>query len=144
MLDGNAQRQERSLSIDQLLLRGTVLKNTDSVVGLVLYTVRASPPERALADGPGAPKAPETKVVLNAGRTPSKRSTIDKTMNVQVFVVLSMLVMVCVGCAVADYLWLGSVPPGVVWMVYVDSYSLAAFLSFWCAAAGAARACGRG
>jgi phospholipid-translocating ATPase len=51
-----------------MLLRGCVLKNTEWVIGLVVFT------------------GTETKLAMNSGRTPSKRSRIEKRMNPQVYV----------------------------------------------------------
>jgi len=48
------------------LLRGTVLRNTDWVIGVVLYT------------------GVDTKIVMNSGGTPSKRSKVERQMNPQV------------------------------------------------------------
>ncbi|KAJ7092839.1 hypothetical protein B0H15DRAFT_799308 [Mycena belliarum] len=50
------------------LLRGTVLRNTRWVIGLVLFT------------------GEDTKIVLNSGGTPSKRSKVEPEMNPQVFI----------------------------------------------------------
>lgn len=55
-----------SVDAQMVLLRGTVLRNTGWVVGVVLFT--------------GA----DTKVVLNSGATPSKRSKVERQMNPQV------------------------------------------------------------
>ncbi|KAJ2593864.1 hypothetical protein H4R99_005965 [Coemansia sp. RSA 1722] len=71
-------------SISNVLLRGMKLHNTDWVVGLVLYT--------------GA----QTKVVLNSGPTPFKRSRIERMMNVQVtlsfsFVFVTSFIVALVG-----------------------------------------------
>jgi phospholipid-translocating ATPase len=54
------------VELQMTLLRGTVLRNTDWVIGVVLYT--------------GA----DTKIVLNSGGTPSKRSRVERQMNPQV------------------------------------------------------------
>lgn len=54
------------VDISMTLLRGTVLRNTQWAVGVVLFTGR------------------DTKVVLNTGRTPSKMSRMERTMNYQV------------------------------------------------------------
>lgn len=51
------------LSMNELLLRGSNLKNTDWIIGIVIYT------------------GEETKQVMNAGDTPSKRSKIERKMN---------------------------------------------------------------
>ncbi|OUM65539.1 hypothetical protein PIROE2DRAFT_41599 [Piromyces sp. E2] len=65
--------QSIPLNINNILLRGSILRNTDWVIGVVLYT------------------GCDTKVILGSGKTPSKRSKIEKTMNPQVvfnFVIL--------------------------------------------------------
>jgi len=54
------------LDITNLLLRGSVIRNTEWVIGAVVYT------------------GEDTKVRLNSGNTPSKRSRIEKLMNPQV------------------------------------------------------------
>ncbi|ORX76103.1 phospholipid-translocating P-type ATPase [Anaeromyces robustus] len=64
------------LNINNILLRGSILRNTDWVIGVVLYT------------------GSDTKVILGSGQTPSKRSKIEKSMNPQVifnFVILFTL-----------------------------------------------------
>lgn len=55
-----------SADMQMMLLRGTVLRNTDWVIGVVLYT------------------GEDTKIVLNSGGTPSKRSKVERQMNPQV------------------------------------------------------------
>ncbi|KAJ3354917.1 hypothetical protein HDU83_004325 [Entophlyctis luteolus] len=54
-----------SLNINSILLRGCVLRNTEWVIGLVLYTGK------------------DTKICMNAGATPFKQSKIEKLMNPQ-------------------------------------------------------------
>ena len=54
------------INIDNTLLRGSTLRNTDWVVGVVVFTGR------------------DTKVMLNSGKTPSKRSRVDILLNPQV------------------------------------------------------------
>lgn len=54
------------IDLDQTLLRGTVLRHTRWVIGLVIYTGQ------------------DTKIVLNSGGTPSKRSKVERQMNPQV------------------------------------------------------------
>ena len=55
--------EQQPIDIQTVLLRGTVIKNTAWVVGFVLYTGR------------------DTKIVLNSGQTPSKRSKVERQMN---------------------------------------------------------------
>lgn len=54
------------MNLQTTLLRGTVLRNTQWVIGLVLYT------------------GEDTKISLNSGDTPSKRSRVERKMNPQV------------------------------------------------------------
>lgn len=54
------------IDLQTTLLRGTVLRNTQWVIGIVLFT--------------GA----DTKIALNSGVTPSKRSKVERQMNPQV------------------------------------------------------------
>ena len=56
------------VDIQETFLRGTILRNTKWAIGLVLYT------------------GLDTKIVLNSGGTPSKRSKVEREMNPQVYV----------------------------------------------------------
>ena len=56
-----------------VLLRGCILRNTAWVVGIAIYT--------------GA----DSKIMLNSGPTPSKRSRVDNQINPQVFLILFRL-----------------------------------------------------
>lgn len=55
-----------SITINEILLRGCVLRNTHHVIGMVLFT------------------GTDTKIMLNSGDTPSKRSRIEKDLNFHV------------------------------------------------------------
>lgn len=55
-----------AVDLSMTFLRGTVLKNTRWAIGIVLYT------------------GLDTKIVLNSGGTPSKRSKVEREMNPQV------------------------------------------------------------
>ncbi|KAI8054207.1 hypothetical protein BDF22DRAFT_742133 [Syncephalis plumigaleata] len=70
------------LDINNTLLRGSVLRNTGWVIAVAVFT--------------GA----ETKIMLNAGATPSKRSRIEKLMNRQVIINFILLLLLCSGCAI--------------------------------------------
>ena len=54
------------IDMQMVLLRGTVLRNTKWVIGIVIYT------------------GEDTKIVMNSGVTPSKRSKVERQMNPQV------------------------------------------------------------
>lgn len=59
------------IDLQTTLLRGTVLRNTDWVIGVVVFT------------------GSDSKIVLNSGNTPSKRSRVERQMNPMVSVALS-------------------------------------------------------
>ncbi|MDP2434900.1 MAG: hypothetical protein Q8P67_04090, partial [archaeon] len=65
------------LTTDQLLVRGTVLKNAHYAYGLVLYT------------------GPQTKYMLNTTDPPHKTSNIEKRLNRIILVVLLLLMALC-------------------------------------------------
>jgi len=101
-LNGNVIMDEKTSPVDlsMTLLRGTVLRNTKWVIGVVLFA------------------GLDSKVLLNSGGTPSKRSKVERQMNPQVYVVscyeiqllianpsvvnLSILAVLAIVCAIAD------------------------------------------
>nr|KAF6367647.1 ATPase phospholipid transporting 8A2 [Myotis myotis] len=79
-----------SLGPDQILLRGTQLRNTQWVFGIVVYTGH------------------DTKLMQNSTKAPLKRSNVEKVTNVQILVLFGiLLVMALVSSAGALY-WNGS------------------------------------
>ncbi|KAJ6501941.1 hypothetical protein C8R45DRAFT_1209601 [Mycena sanguinolenta] len=70
--------------ITMTLLRGTVLRNTRWVIGVVLFT------------------GEDTKIVLNSGGTPSKRSKVERQMNPQVATNLILLAVMAVASGISD------------------------------------------
>ncbi|KAF8891364.1 hypothetical protein BD779DRAFT_1514830 [Infundibulicybe gibba] len=85
-LNGNVAIDEDVSPVDlsMTLLRGTVLRNTEWVIGVVMYT------------------GLDTKIVLNSGVTPSKRSKVERQMNPQVFINLLLLAAMATVCAIVD------------------------------------------
>ena len=75
-------RQESSLGFTNLLLRGCYLRNTAWVVGIVIYT------------------GIDTKIRLNSGKTPTKRSFNDRLMNVQVMLNLLLMFLLCIATCI--------------------------------------------
>ncbi|KAJ7220788.1 phospholipid-transporting ATPase 1 [Mycena pura] len=66
------------VGINELLLRGCSLRNTAWVVGLVVFT------------------GSDTKIMLNGGETPSKRSKIERETNFNVAVNFGVLFIMCI------------------------------------------------
>ncbi|GAA5824901.1 hypothetical protein JCM11251_005386 [Rhodosporidiobolus azoricus] len=84
-----SQEMQEAVTINELLLRGCALRNTKWVIGLVVFT--------------GA----DTKIMLNQGETPSKRSKIEKETNFNVLVNFGLLLLLCIGCAVGGGIYDG-------------------------------------
>lgn len=59
------------VNLNTMLLRGTVVRNTEWVIGVVCMTGR------------------DTKIVMNSGATPSKRSKVERQMNPMVCVLVA-------------------------------------------------------
>ncbi|KAJ6614318.1 phospholipid-translocating P-type ATPase [Mycena sp. CBHHK59/15] len=72
------------VDLSMTLLRGTVLRNTQWVIGVVLYT------------------GLDTKIVMNSGGAPSKRSRVERQMNPQVLINLLILFLMAVACGIGD------------------------------------------
>jgi phospholipid-translocating ATPase len=72
------------VTLNTVLLRGTVIRNTDWIIGVVMAT------------------GIDAKIVLNSGGTPSKRSKVERQMNPMVFLNLLLLALMCIMCAVGD------------------------------------------
>ncbi|KAG0057743.1 hypothetical protein BGZ83_003641 [Gryganskiella cystojenkinii] len=69
---GKGSRPRRvGIDVNHLLLRGCVLRNTEWVIGLALFT------------------GSDTKLQMNAGRVPSKRSDMERKMNVQMMSIIT-------------------------------------------------------
>ncbi|KNE61131.1 phospholipid-translocating P-type ATPase, flippase [Allomyces macrogynus ATCC 38327] len=75
------------LSPSSVLLRGCTLRNTEWMIGVVLYT------------------GSDTKIQLNAGGTPSKRTRIEKQMNPQVILNFVILAAMCLVCGITHVLY---------------------------------------
>jgi phospholipid-translocating ATPase len=75
---GEGQDMAEPISINNLLLRGCNLRNTEWVLGVVVFT------------------GFDTKIMLNSGITPSKRSRISRELNWNVLYNFVILVIMCV------------------------------------------------
>jgi phospholipid-translocating ATPase len=80
-LSTGEQRQE-PVTINEFLLRGCAVRNTSWIIGLVVFT--------------GA----DTKIMLNGGETPSKRSKIEVETNFNVIVNFIVLLVMCTIAAI--------------------------------------------
>ncbi|KRZ45444.1 putative phospholipid-transporting ATPase IA [Trichinella pseudospiralis] len=78
---------EIPLGPDQLLLRGSLLKNTQWIFGVVIYTGH------------------ETKLMLNSNVAPLKRSNVDRVTNNQILVLFVILMITSLISAIAAQIW---------------------------------------
>jgi phospholipid-transporting ATPase len=76
--------KELSLAPDQLLLRGATLRNTPWVHGIVVFSGH------------------ETKLMRNATATPIKRTSVERTVNIQILMLVSILIVLSVISSVGD------------------------------------------
>lgn len=83
-LDDDGQPMQTPITLNQVILRGCALRNTEWVIGLVAMT------------------GFDTKIVLNSGVTPSKRSIMEVEMNKMVYVNLAIICIIAIVCAIAD------------------------------------------
>lgn len=72
------------ITIDNLLLRGCNLRNTEWVLGVVVYTGH------------------DTKIMMNAGITPSKRARIARELNYNVLYNFAILLVMCLLAAIIN------------------------------------------
>lgn len=80
----SGQSKTEPVTINEMLLRGCSIRNTAWVVGLVVFTGK------------------DTKIMLNGGDTPSKRSKIEKETNFNVIVNFVVLISMCTVTAVVN------------------------------------------
>ncbi|KAJ3218785.1 hypothetical protein HDU67_004033 [Dinochytrium kinnereticum] len=100
-----------------ILLRGCVLRNTGWVIGIAVYT------------------GGESKIMLNSGNTPSKRSRIDRQLNPLVMVNFLLLIGMCLVCGLISAVYAGTFIGEKAPFAWADgdSYSpaYAAFVTFF-------------
>jgi phospholipid-translocating P-type ATPase (flippase) len=76
------ENERISLDIENVLLRGSTLRNTDWVIGVVLFTGH------------------ETKLMKNANKTPHKASQVENMTNRLIFIVLTVQILLCLICSI--------------------------------------------
>ncbi|EAR92863.1 phospholipid-translocating P-type ATPase, flippase family protein (macronuclear) [Tetrahymena thermophila SB210] len=101
--DGYDQQQKISLDYNNFILRGCSLKNTDYVIGLVSYTGR------------------DSKIMMNTVNARSKRSHIEKKMNVFISLVFLLQIVVCLSFALGAAIWFNQNKSSLIFMLGVSS-----------------------
>lgn len=103
------------LELDNMLLRGCKIRNTDYCQGLVIFA--------------GA----DTKIMRNGGKTRFKRTKIDELMNYMVYTIFALLILVAAGLGIGHTFWYEQIGSK-AW--YLDDgkdqdSTYRGFLSFW-------------
>lgn len=76
-----------SLGYDNFLLRGSSLKNTEFVYGVVTYTGH------------------DTKIMKNSPKSKPKNSKIDRSTSRYVLIIMLIQLIICVFCALYYTIW---------------------------------------
>ncbi|XP_075055021.1 phospholipid-transporting ATPase IB isoform X2 [Mixophyes fleayi] len=84
LLEGNSPV---AIGPDQILLRGAQIRNTQWVLGIVVYTGH------------------DTKLMQNSTKAPLKRSNVEKVTNVQILVLFCILLVMALVSSVGALLW---------------------------------------
>ncbi|KAM9338571.1 phospholipid-transporting ATPase IC [Symphorus nematophorus] len=109
------QRERFPLDLDNMLLRGCKIRNTEECHGLVIFA--------------GA----DTKIMRNGGKTRFKRTKIDELMNYMVYTIFVLLILVAAGLAIGHTFWYEEIGSK-AWYLYDgknQDASYRGFLSFW-------------
>uniref|UniRef100_A0A8D3D0Q9 Phospholipid-transporting ATPase n=1 Tax=Scophthalmus maximus TaxID=52904 RepID=A0A8D3D0Q9_SCOMX len=109
------QRETYPLDLDNMLLRGCTIRNTEESHGLVIFA--------------GA----DTKIMRNGGKTRFKRTKIDELMNYMVYTIFALLVLVAAGLAIGHTFWYEEIGSK-AWYLFDgknQDASRRGFLTFW-------------
>lgn len=110
MLAGGGEK-ELPLAPDQLLLRGATLRNTLWIHGIVVFTGH------------------ETKLMRNATATPIKRTQVERMVNNQVLMLVSILIILSVISSVGDIIVRATASEKLAYLYYTDNNRAKQFFS---------------
>ncbi|GAB1312230.1 phospholipid transporting ATPase [Madurella fahalii] len=118
--DPKAEPREMSepIGIDNMLLRGCNLRNTEWALGVVIFTGH------------------DTKIMMNAGITPSKRARIARELNFNVICNFGILLIMCLIAAIANGAAWAKTDASLAWFEYGSiggTPGLTGFITFWAA-----------
>jgi phospholipid-transporting ATPase len=85
---GNAHPRNIPTTMNEMLLRGCTLKNSDFIVGLVVYAGKS------------------TRIQMNATKTPLKVGSFDRFLNLQISLVILLQMAMCLLLAILSYVWI--------------------------------------
>ena len=103
---------EIMLGTEQFLLRGSSLKNTDWIIGAVVYSGH------------------ETKIMLNSSKSHSKFSFLEARMNDEIINIFIVQMIVCMICAVIYVIWFKTTRDDTEQYLELDEHTDNSFLIF--------------
>ncbi|KAK0729767.1 hypothetical protein B0H67DRAFT_477359 [Lasiosphaeris hirsuta] len=115
---GEPQEKSEPVTIDNMLLRGCNLRNTEWALGVVVFTGH------------------DTKIMQNAGITPSKRARIARELNFNVICNFGILFVMCLIAAIANGIAWGKSDSSLAWFEFGSiggTAGLTGFITFWAA-----------
>ena len=98
----NNKNDPVSVTINQLLIRGCTLRNTDWIIGIVIYTGK------------------ESKLSLNNKESPLKRSHVDTLVDYAIYFIFVVQFLLCIFGITAHYLYLRNNASN-EWYQYINS-----------------------
>ncbi|KAL6097333.1 atp8b1 [Pungitius sinensis] len=103
------------LGLDNMLLRGCTIRNTEACQGVVVFA--------------GA----DSKIMRNSGKTRFKRTKIDELMNYMVYTIFVLLILVAAGLAIGHSFWYEQIGSKAWYLIdgKNQTASYRGFLSFW-------------
>ncbi|KAK3383625.1 hypothetical protein B0T24DRAFT_55894 [Lasiosphaeria ovina] len=115
---GEPRNMSEPVTIDNMLLRGCNLRNTEWALGVVVFTGH------------------DTKIMMNAGITPSKRARIARELNFNVICNFGILLVMCLIASIANGVAWGKTDASLYWFGYGSiggTPGLTGFITFWAA-----------
>ncbi|CCF55679.1 hypothetical protein KAFR_0A02410 [Kazachstania africana CBS 2517] len=115
---GSGESKNEPVTINNMLLRGCTLRNTKWAMGIVVFT------------------GDETKIMLNAGVTPTKKSRISRELNLSVMVNFVFLFILCLIAAIINGVYYTKEPSSRDSFEFGEvggSPGMSGFISFWVA-----------
>ncbi|KAI9269071.1 hypothetical protein BDA99DRAFT_557833 [Phascolomyces articulosus] len=110
-----SHQKTEAITYNNILLRGCVLRNTEWLIGVVVFT------------------GDDTKIMLNQGKTPSKRSKIQKETNPHVIANFVVLAIICIVSSILDSVQFNDTgsAPFFDFNIRGDNATFDGFLTFW-------------
>ncbi|KHN98825.1 phospholipid-translocating P-type ATPase domain-containing protein [Metarhizium album ARSEF 1941] len=116
--DDDPEDMTEPITIDNLLLRGCNLRNTEWVLGVVVFTGH------------------DTRIMMNAGITPSKRARIAREMNFNVICNFGILLIMCLLAAIVNGVAWAKTDASLHFFEFESiggSAPMSGFITFWAA-----------